>query len=94
MTTPFDLEALYKNYPRKLGKTPGMKRLKRDVKSQKDYESLERAIYHYTESVKGKDLQFVLYFSTFTSQWKDWIEPPTDTQRFSINVKPIEIEFL
>lgn len=91
-TQRFDLEKLYQTYPKKRGKTPGLKRLTKEIKNEDDYLKLEKAILNYSRCVKDTQLQYILHFSTFTSQWRDWIEPPA--QKFSINVKPISLDEL
>jgi hypothetical protein len=72
----FDFERLYRKYPRKMGKTPGMKKCKKEIKTEKDYQDLEKAIerflaYHVSAET---DAQFVPYFSTFMSAWRDWLD--------------------
>ena len=71
----FDLEAIYSRYPRKVGKTNGMKRLRASVKSQADYEELGRALTAYLAHVAGKDKQYIRQFDTWCTTWRDWLEP-------------------
>lgn len=68
----------YAAYPRKLGKTKGLKKLAREIKSDQDLANLEKAISNYATSVKDTEPQFVKHFSTFVSEWRDWVEPITD----------------
>lgn len=74
----FDFESLYQAYPRKIGKTPGIKKAQQGVKSQADYDALAKAIAHFTaHHVREKtELRFIPYFSTFMTSWRDWINPP------------------
>lgn len=73
----FDLESLYKKYPRKEGKKIGIERLSKQIKNEKDYELLSLAIDNYTKlCVKEKRIEkgFVKMFSTFASCWQDYID--------------------
>lgn len=70
-----DLEAAYQAYPRKEGKSDGMKRLKAQVKTRADLEALKRAIANYVEQQRlDGNTQYLKHFSTFTSEWRDWVD--------------------
>ena len=71
------IEALYEIYPRKRGKTPGIKKLASEIKTQDDLMLLETAIKNYAEEMRGTDREFILHFSTFAGQWRDWLDPRT-----------------
>lgn len=88
----FDLEALYQLYPRKKGKTPGLKKLSREITSETDYEDLRLAIQNYSLEVQGRQPEHIAYFSTFVSQWRDWVHPEPDTVSYSINTTPLNLE--
>jgi len=72
-----DLESLYKQYPRKVGKTRGMKILHSQIKNIKDYQDIELAIKNLVQFVKHekREKEMIPYFSTFMSQWRDWVNP-------------------
>jgi len=70
----FDFDKLYKLYPRKKGKSRAFQIMKRDITSEVKYELLNRAIKNYADHCKGSEIQYVKYFSSFMSEWKDWIE--------------------
>lgn len=74
----FDLESVYRKYPRKKGKTPGMKKLKTDIKTPEDLQNLEKAIVRYCQS---PDVQrgYVMNFDTFARQWRDWLDEDAGT---------------
>lgn len=67
----FDLEAAYENYPLKEGKSKGIQKLSREIKTQEDYEALLRAIDKYSRSEKVSN-GYIKLFSTFASEWRDW----------------------
>lgn len=68
------IELLYKNYPIKKGKTVGVKRLLRQIKSDEDLNQLEKAIKNYASECKGKEEQYIKHFSTFAGCWQDYLE--------------------
>lgn len=70
----FNFEAIYQAYPRKEGKSDGMKKLKKIIKSQADYEQFLSAVVTYKRKKAGEDKQFLLLFSTFCSgRWEDYL---------------------
>jgi hypothetical protein len=71
---PFDLEAAYQRYPRKEGKTPGLKRLGKEIQNDEDYRLLLTSIESYSSKVLGEDPKFIKTFSTFVGQWRDYAE--------------------
>jgi hypothetical protein len=66
------LEA-YKNYPLKKGKTIGVKKLSKQIKTPEQLSELQIAIRNYTAECKGKDQQYIKHFSTFASCWEDYV---------------------
>lgn len=71
----------YEIYPRKLGKTPGIKRLTKDIKNDKDCEDLILASENHARAMKGRETGFVPYFSTWVSEWRDWINPDSSPRK-------------
>ncbi len=76
LITEHDLLQLYKLYGRKRGKTLGMAKAMRQIKTIEQYEQLRRAIENYNRLIEaeGTEPQYVMYFSTFMSQWRDYLE--------------------
>lgn len=71
------IEEIYKNkYPRKEGKSLGLKKLKLEIKTEQDLALFDQAVTHYAEHKAGKDEEFIKLFSTFAKEWRDWIEKP------------------
>lgn len=83
--TLFDFESLYQQYPRKLGKKTGMRRLQRAVKSRQQFEEFKTALTNYLAylEINAAEKRFVKHWSTFVSQFEDWIdyEPEDETQK-------------
>lgn len=73
-TTELDFEILYQNYPRKRGKSRGIAICKRQIKSLKNYEDLDKAIKNYALETRGRDQDKIMHFSTFMGEWTDWID--------------------
>lgn len=75
----FDLELLYQKYPRKQGKSLGLKKAKTQIKTQADFDALSSAIDAFCRHHKKLETQpeYIPYFSTFMASWKDWLEPET-----------------
>lgn len=67
----------YKNYPLKKGKTVGVKKLSKQIKSEEDLSQLILAIKNYAAECKGKEPQYIKHFSTFASCWQDYITVET-----------------
>jgi hypothetical protein len=76
-----DLEEIYKEYPRKEGKGPGMKSLVRDIKSVEDLEAFRQAVQKYKQHCKEKkkEGEFIKMFSTFANNWRECLEPDWGT---------------
>lgn len=72
----FDLEGLYKKYPRKLGKKKGIAKLKTIVRSKETYDLVAKAISNYEQScrLEKKEEQFIMHFSTFVNKWEDYLD--------------------
>ena len=73
------LRKAYALYPRKQGKTPGLTRLKPQIKTLEDAEAFTQAVKNFRRQMEheGREVDKILYFSTFCSKtnWVDWINP-------------------
>lgn len=72
------IEEIYANlYPLKKGKSAGIKKLAKDIKTDEDLGNFEAAVRRYAEDcVKAsRDAKYIQHFSTFASNWKDWLDP-------------------
>jgi hypothetical protein len=90
----FDLEMLYKAYPRKQGKTKGLKRLSREITTQTDFENFQLAVSNYNRETLSVENQYKKHFSSFVSEWRDWITPEPDQFFSQINTQPTNKENL
>lgn len=71
-----DLEEAYAPYPRKDGgKSPGMAKLRRTVKTPETLAQLKLAVKHYTQLVTGRERQYVMLWKTFSNCWQDYVDP-------------------
>lgn len=76
-------EQVYSLYPRKEGRSRGLRVFRREVRSQESLNALCQAIENYNLNIKRQKIekQFIKHFSTFMNEWKDWIDfkPPSET---------------
>lgn len=73
-------------YPRKVGKTKGVQKLSRDIKTEQDLADLKKAINNYAKLCVGKDTEYIKHFSTFASCWRDYVDESVVEE----NTKPID----
>lgn len=79
-----ELERIYSEYPRKEGKSGGMKIVKREIKSPEDSEQLIKAIKNYRTNCERekKEKKYIKLFSTFMGEWRDWLDEDNGTASF------------
>lgn len=70
------IEDVYQDYPMKVHKSEGMKKLAKSVKTKEDVDLLKESVRRYNkfmeeEAFKG---QAYLHWSTFCGRWRDWAE--------------------
>lgn len=70
------VEQIYAKYPKKMGKSRGFKTALSQCKNTEDFDLLDKAVLNYVDFLyrEGTERKFILYFSTFMSQWRDWLE--------------------
>lgn len=91
----FDLEFIYQAYPRKEGKKIGLERLEKIITSQEIYDQVLLAVNNYAKIKQGEDLKFIKQFSSFVSNWTDYLEIQLSEQEKSIaNIERIQQEAL
>ena len=70
-------EELWNKYPKKLGKDKAIIHFNAQVKTEKDWLNINKALNNYIESenVKNGNIQYIQNGSTwFNKRWKDWID--------------------
>lgn len=91
----FDFEGVYKKYPRKQGKSVGMRKLKSQIKTPARFEDFKKALDRFLEhhSNAGTSQEFYPYFSSFVSQWSDWLDPDVgkSVNEFEENAKKAKL---
>ncbi len=72
---------VYDAYPRKIGRTRGLARLAKVP--ARDLPLLERAVANYAQHCKahGTEQKFIKHFSSWVTEWRDWIDPPDRAKR-------------
>jgi hypothetical protein len=76
-----ELEHAYRDFPRKQGKSAGMKIAEREIRTPDDLALLRQAITRFRDfHIREKtDPKFIPYFKTFMSHWREWLDPETGT---------------
>lgn len=69
----FDFESIYEIYPRHEGKTKGIAKLKKTIKSIEQYNLLRLAVENYASQRLGEDPKYTKLFSSFVSCWNDYL---------------------
>lgn len=76
-----DFESLYQSYPLKKGKSQGIEKLKKLIKSGDDFNAFAKAIQNYTRDIqlRGTEAKYIKHFSSFVGTekiqpWKDWLD--------------------
>lgn len=76
----FDLEAIYAEYPRKVGKAGGIKALKRQIKTAADHAKAMQGAIAFAVAMKseGRPVDKIPYFSSWANQeqWRDYADLP------------------
>ena len=79
----FDFSKVYDLYPRKIGKSLGLRRLKSKVKTSQEFEQLMQAVSNYKKHCQNyEDQKYIKHFSSWVSDWKDWIAPSVKRKTF------------
>lgn len=76
-------EAVWADYPRRLGKKEALRHFRASVKTDDDLAGVRRALQRYKASVAGKEEQFIQHGSRWFGQWRDWLDagaPPQPEQ--------------
>lgn len=79
----FDFEKAFEGYPRKEGKTNGIKICRKDIRDQIDYENLLKAIFKYSKIVREerREKKYIKQFSTFMATWREWIPKSNEKEK-------------
>lgn len=69
-------EEIYKHYPKKVGKTEGIKKLRKQLKTEEDFQACVKAVGVFAAECAGKDSQYIKQFSTWVNQecWRDCLD--------------------
>jgi len=71
------LELVYKEYPNKEGKSIGLKKISKEIKSENDFLLFKKAVQNYALKVRTEktEKKFIKHFSTFCNEvWRDYID--------------------
>lgn len=78
-----DFDALYQQYPRKVGKAQFFQRCQSQIKTKERYDELSLAIKNYAAFVANQEQRFIKHASSFMNPnvWVDWISPQQENNR-------------
>ena len=83
----FDFEAIYENYPRKIGKSSGLKSCAKQIKTKEEYEQLLLAVKNYSAQclLDQTEKKFIKKFNNFLKDdyWRDFIDADIPTPELS-----------
>lgn len=71
--SPFSFDAIWNDYPNKLGKKQAEIHFNATVKTAEDYELIKKALYNYCHSDVVKNPKYIQHGSTWFNNWADWI---------------------
>ncbi len=76
-----DYLSLYNKYPKKLGKSEGLRVCKNTIKTPEALLAAHSAVDRYVAHLKANKIepQFIKLFSTFMNSWEDWCDESTGT---------------
>ena len=91
----FDFEKIYKSYPRKKGKGDGLRKCALQIRTQDDYDKLTLAVVNFKSDMtnEGREINKILYFSTFMNNWRDFVEIE-ESQPLTMSANEKIIEYL
>lgn len=75
ITSKFDFESLYENYPNKEGKKRGMINAKMRIKTQEEFDRFKRALANYLDICQKENRTargYVKMWVTFVNNWEDY----------------------
>lgn len=74
----FDFESVYREYPRKEGKSIGLKKLKALITTQEEFDTLLAGTKRFAYLSRAKEPKYIPLFSTFVEQqrWLDSVTTP------------------
>lgn len=75
----FDFQALFSLYPRFQKKSLSLSLMAEQIKTQENYDRLERAIKRYRDHCQKEavELKHMLTFPNFLDEWEDWLDEKT-----------------
>jgi hypothetical protein len=71
-----ELSKIYQLYPKKVGKTEGFVRLKKQFSSVEELQPFRQAVERYADHCRTKALdgKYIKHFSSFITGWQDWLD--------------------
>lgn len=79
--THLNFDALYEKYPKKEGKSAGLKVCKNAIKTPEALIAAHKAVERYVDHLRRNkvDPKYIKHFSTFMNSWEDWLDESVGT---------------
>lgn len=68
-------ESVYQKYPKKIGKSDGLKKLKKLIRTKEALATFEKAMLAYVADCQKNDVFLKQFDSFVNSPWVDWLDP-------------------
>lgn len=88
----FDLQGLFKLYPRQEKRTQSLQALARLIDSQEKFEAMKSAVENYSKhcAENKKQYRYQLAFPKFLEEWRDWLDQDNGTSNLTFDEKQSE----
>lgn len=67
-------DAIWNDYPKRLGRKEAFAHFKASVKSEADVSAIRSALANYKKQIEGQDRQYIQHGSTWFNNWRDYTE--------------------
>lgn len=88
LATADDYEAVYKKYPKKVGKSDGILKLKKQCPTKARLAEFEKAQDAYVAKCRAEDIFFKNFDTFVNSKWRDCLEPDYGSVSGSVKSEP------
>jgi len=81
----FDFDLVYKNFPRKEGKSRGMKKCKSQITTEKNFQDLKAAVENYAKLKADTEKKYIKNFGNWMDEWEDYIIIPEEDRPMTLD---------
>lgn len=82
----FDFDSIWKDFPKKLGRSQALRHFRASVKTESDWMSIKKALANYKRHIQDKSIEsrFIQHGKTWFNNWRDWVDyqdPVTEKEK-------------